>query len=83
MPEVDDTRRAEVARHFETMAATITASDAPFGGAFVIVPPDGGEVLSALLNTSDAASDIFYLLLATQVQKARDSIDGLRPGGRR
>jgi len=74
--------KQSIANQFRTMADRIEAvAESEFGGAFVIVPPDGEQPLMAMIASNDGASDLFYLLLATQVQKERDRVDAKRPGG--
>jgi len=74
--------KQSIANQFRTMAERIEAAEeSEFGGAFVIVPPDGEQALIAMVTSNDGAADMFYLLLATQVQKERDRVDAKRPGG--
>lgn len=61
-------RAKEIAAAFRKMADDIERNiEAPFGGAFVVVPPeDGGDMLSTLIldNRQDATQ--FWIFLKTK-----------------
>lgn len=46
--------------------------DAPFGGAFVVAPPQGEEPLTGLLLTNDPAQ--FWMMVMTKVQARLNAV---------
>lgn len=59
--------KADPAAPFVKMADQIKHNtDAPFGGAFVVVPPGNEEPLSALILTKDPAQ--FWMMVSAKVQ---------------
>ena len=65
--------QAEKARTaFDSMAATVeTNVGAPFGGAFVIIPPEnGGAIVSSLLIDANQDPAQFWAMLKTKCEIA-------------
>lgn len=76
MTDLVERPKNEAAKHFRDMADAIEHnSDAPFGGAFVVVPPVGaGDPIETLIldNKQDALQ--FWKLL---VEKGRITVEDL------
>ncbi len=78
--------RKDFSQAFTQMASRVQRnSDESFGGAFVIVPPEGaGEVMQLLaLTSTDPAA--FWIMLQGQINKALEEIQSRQnhPYGRR
>lgn len=59
--------KLDPAAQFVKMAEQIQHNDkAPFGGAFVVVPPGDEEPLSALILTTDPAQ--FWMMVSAKIQ---------------
>lgn len=86
---VEKTKAQEIAARFRAMADAVELNGAqPFGGAFVVIPPEnGGEVLETLIldNRQDVAQFWGFLKVKAQMQETLiDTQQRLNPAfGRR
>lgn len=78
---MDDAPKSKRSEPFTKMAAQIDHNDvAEFGGAFVVIPPDGaGDMVQGFLLTS-ADPVQFWLLLQSQVTKALETAKAVPTG---
>lgn len=66
---MNDVPTPKISDPFTKMAEMIERNADAFGGAFVIVPPDGGAPVKGLMLSS-ADSVQFWLMLSSQINKS-------------